>query len=195
MLTTTFLGNFPPKYSLQTFLHSVLFDSSCRWAQKTPELDECGDVCQMAPGSTLDNDNCMLTFNSTGKNVGEYYAVTLMVEDFYDSATYTPFSRVPIQFLIHIVAPPLCPSKPIISANLSDCTAIEVGVPFSFLLTIQQGCAGTTLQDVFTMPPLNMYKSSIAQVGSSNLWTLTETWIPNSLQLGSQVYCAVATDR
>ena len=168
--------------------------SSCRWAQNTSQLDECGDVCQMAPGSTLDNDNCMLTFNSTGKTVGQYYAVTLMVEDFLDPNTYTPFSKVPIQFLIHIVASPACPLKPTISTNLSDCTAIQVGVSFSFTLTIDQGCPGTTLKDVFTMPPLYMYKQGIVSV-SSTRWTVTETWIPDQLQLGSQVFCAVATDR
>ncbi|CAF3856350.1 unnamed protein product [Adineta steineri] len=167
---------------------------SCRWAQKTAALDECGDVCQMAPGSTLDNDDCVLTYNSTGKTVGQYYAVTLMVEDYYDSSTPTPFSSVPVQFLIHIVSATACPLQPTISSNLSDCSPIQVGVQFTFTLTIVQGCPGTTLQDVYTMPPLYMYKGSITQVGSTNVWTVTETWIPDELQLGSQVYCAVATD-
>ncbi|CAF3515760.1 unnamed protein product [Adineta steineri] len=167
---------------------------SCRWAQKTAALDECGDVCQMAPGSTLDNDDCVLTYNSTGKTVGQYYAVTLMVEDYYDSSTPTPFSSVPVQFLIHIVSATACPLQPTISSNLSDCSPIQVGVQFTFTLTIVQGCPGTTLQDVYTMPPLYMYKGSITQVGSTSVWTVTETWVPDELQLGSQVYCAVATD-
>ncbi|CAF2840099.1 unnamed protein product [Rotaria sp. Silwood2] len=168
--------------------------TSCRWAQKTAGFDECGDVCQTAPGSVLDGDNCMLTFNSTGKSAGQYYAVTLMVEDFYDQSTYTPFSSVPIQFLIHIVNASVCPLKPTISSTLSACTAIQVGDTFSFTLTVVQGCSGTTLQDFFTMPPLNMIKGSIVQVGTTNTWTITETWTPTALQVGSQVYCAMATD-
>ncbi|CAM2704274.1 unnamed protein product [Rotaria socialis] len=43
------------------------------------------------------------------------------------------------------------------------------------------------------MPPLCMIKGSIVAV-ASNKWTITETWIPTTMQLGSQVYCAVATD-
>ncbi|CAF4056468.1 unnamed protein product [Rotaria magnacalcarata] len=167
--------------------------TSCRWAQKTGTFDECGDVCQSAPGSTLDGDNCTLTFNSTGTVVGQYYAVALMAEDFYDQSTYTPFSSVPIQFLIHIVGAAVCPLQPQISSNLTACTAVEVGQTFTFTLTVVQGCSGTTLVDFFTMPPLYMIKGSIVSV-ASNEWTITETWTPTAMQLGSQVYCSVATD-
>ncbi|CAF5209722.1 unnamed protein product, partial [Rotaria magnacalcarata] len=167
--------------------------TSCRWAQKTGTFDECGDVCQSAPGSTLDGDNCTLTFNSTGTVVGQYYAVALMAEDFYDQSTYTPFSSVPIQFLIHIVGAAVCPLQPQISSNLTACTAVEVGQTFTFTLTVVQGCSGTTLVDFFTMPPLYMIKGSIVSV-ASNEWTITETWTPTVMQLGSQVYCSVATD-
>jgi hypothetical protein len=51
------------------------------------------------------------------------------------------------------------------------------------------------MTDVFTMPPLYMYKGNITQVGTSNVWTITETWTPQISQVGSQVYCAIATDR
>ena len=158
-------------------------------------LDECGDICGIVPGSILDTENCTLTFNSTGRVVGDFYAIALMVEDFYTELTSTPFSSVPIQFLIEIVAPPVCPLKPIITSNLSPCTPIQVGVLFSFKLTITQGCSGTKINDFFRMPPLNMYKGTITQIGWSNVWTVTETWIPTVDQLGSQVYCAIATDR
>ena len=168
---------------------------SCRWARNTPVLNECADVCGSIVGSTLSNDNCTLTFDSTGKTVGDYYAVALMVEDFYTESSDVPFSSIPIQFLVKIVATPLCPLKPIIDSNLSSCTPIEIGVPFTFTLTITQGCNGTTIDDFFRMPPLNMYKSGITQIGSTNVWIVTETWIPTEEQIGSQVYCAIATDR
>ncbi|CAF3785454.1 unnamed protein product [Rotaria sp. Silwood1] len=168
--------------------------TSCRWAQKTTTFDECGDVCQTAPGSILYDEDCVVTFNSTGKSVGEYYAITLMVEDFYDQSTYTPFSSVPIQFLIHIVNTSTCSLKPTINSTLSGCTAVEVGQTFNFTLTIIQGCTGTTILDFFRTPPLYMIKSSVVQVGTTNTWEVTETWTPVTLQIGSQVYCAVATD-
>jgi hypothetical protein len=136
-----------------------------------------------------------VTFNSTGKVVGDYYAVALMIEDFYTESSYTPFSSVPIQFLIQIVATPVCPLKPTISSNLSSCTAIEVGIQFNITILIEEGCSGTTIDDYFRMPPLYMYKDGLTQVGSSNIWTITETWTPTNAQIGSQVYCAVATDR
>lgn len=117
-----------------------------------------------------------------------------MVEDFYNSTTYTAYSRVPIQFLIYIVNQTNCTSKPTISSNLPECSPIEVGIPFNFSLTVIQGCPGTTVTDVFTSPPQNVLKVSFIQ-NSSNVWILSETWTPTSLQLGSQVFCAVATDR
>lgn len=149
----------------------------------------------MAPGSTLYEDECRVAFNSNGKTVGEYYAVTLMVEDFYTSSTSTAFSSVPIQFLVHIVAAPVCPLTPTINSTLPKCSSVQVGVPFTFTLTITQGCPNTTIIDVFTMPPLHMYKDNVTRVGASNVWTVTETWTPDTMQLGSQVYCAIAVDR
>ncbi|CAF0982712.1 unnamed protein product [Rotaria sordida] len=166
----------------------------CRWAQDTTTFDECGDVCQMAPGSILEEENCTITFNSANKTVGDYYALTLMVEDFYDKTTNISLSSVPIQFLVLIVNTSTCSLKPTITSTLPDCSPIQVGVQFNFTLTVTQGCSGTTVKDVFTMPPLYMYKGSLIRNGTNNVWTVTETWTPNVLQLGSQVYCAVATD-
>lgn len=173
----------------------ITYVFSCRWAQVTSALDECADACGEIAGSTLYHDNCTLSFDSTGKQVGDYFAVTLMVEDFYTESTTTPFSSIPIQFLIQIVAAPLCPLKPTISSNLSVCTPIEVGIQLNITILITQGCPGTTIDDFFRMPPLNMYKSGLAQVGTSNVWTITEIWTPTSDQIGSQAYCAIATDR
>ncbi|CAF1242503.1 unnamed protein product [Adineta steineri] len=166
----------------------------CRFANKTSTFDECGGVCQTVSSATLDHDDCVLTFNSTGTKVGEYYAMALMIEDFATLSTPTPFSSVPLQFLITIVSTPVCPLKPTISSTLSPCTAIEVGVQFIYTLSISQGCNGTTVTDLFTMPPLYMYKGNITRVGATNVWTITETWTPEISQIGSQVYCALATD-
>jgi len=149
----------------------------------------------MVPNGILDDTACSLMFNSTGTNIGDVFAAALMVEDFPDESSYVAYSRVPIQFLIKVVGTPACSLQPMISSNMSACTAVQVGIEFNFTLTITQGCPNTTIDDVFTMPPLYMYKGDLTQIGSTNEWTITETWIPDILQLGSQVYCAVATDR
>ncbi|CAF0777405.1 unnamed protein product [Didymodactylos carnosus] len=67
----------------------------CRWAKKSPK-DECGDVCHMVSGGTLDRDNCILSFNSIGKTVGQNYAVALMVEDYWNETTDVSFSSASI---------------------------------------------------------------------------------------------------
>ncbi|CAF0742776.1 unnamed protein product [Adineta steineri] len=166
----------------------------CRWAKKTSKLDECGDVCGTILGSTLSSSTCTLTFNSTGKTVGIVYAAALMVEDFANASTNTSLSSVPIQFLIQIVGESLCSLKPTISLNLSDCMAIQVGIQFNFTVTIVQGCSNTSISELVTVSPLYMYKSNMTRVGSSDMWTVTQTWIPTNQQIGSQVYCAVAID-
>jgi hypothetical protein len=167
----------------------------CRWAKKTAQLDECGDVCKMVPGGTIDKDDCILIFDSNGKNVGDYYAAAMMVEDFYNANSSTALSSVPIQFLLYIVDTPACPLQPTIDSILSACTAVQVGVQFTFKLEITKGCSGTTIVDLFTMPPLFMDKGNLARVGTTNVWKISETWTPTTAQLGSQVYCAVAVDR
>ncbi|CAF1276497.1 unnamed protein product [Adineta ricciae] len=166
----------------------------CRWGKNTSTINECGSICDSLPGGTIDANNCILTFNSTGKVIGTYYAAAMMVEDFSDSSSTTPFSSVPIQFLIQIVSTPICPLKPTIEMNLANCTAVEVGIQFNFALNVTIGCSGTTITDVNTNPPLYMYKGTLTRIGSTTVWTISQTWIPTSDQLGSQVYCAIATD-
>ncbi|CAF1104328.1 unnamed protein product [Adineta ricciae] len=166
----------------------------CRWAKKTSALDECGDVCGTILGSQLDRDNCVLSFNSTGKTVGDFFAVTLMVEDFPNATSNTSLSSVPIQFLIEIVASPLCVSKPMINLNLSQCVAIQVGMRYNFTVIIDQGCPNTSVIDLITVSPLYMSKSSPVQIGSNHQWSVSYTWIPTVEQIGPQIYCAMAID-
>jgi hypothetical protein len=136
-----------------------------------------------------------LTFNSRDKTVGDYYAVALMVEDFSNISINTSLSSVPIQFLIEIGNESSCLSKPTISSNVPTCTAIQVEDQFNFTLTITQGCQNTTIDDLFTMSPLNMDRDNLTQIETNNTWNIRQTWIPSVEQLGPQVYCAVAIDR
>ena len=89
----------------------------CRWAtssNNTNGYDECGSICapSLPTGYTLFPDNCTLIFTL---NATLYYAVALQIEDFYSSASSTPMSSVPIQFLFYgISAPANCSTPPTI---------------------------------------------------------------------------------
>lgn len=168
---------------------------SCRWAQHTTELNECGDVCQATPNVELYED-CTVIFNSTGKIVGKY-AISLMVEDFDTESANTSYSKVPIQFLIEIINSSSCSSKPIIDTTLPSYTPIQICVatPFNFTVTITNKCSGRYIQELTRVPPLNMFKRDIVNSSSADSYTVTETWVPTVDQIGLQIYCAVATDK
>jgi hypothetical protein len=118
-----------------------------------------------------------------------------MVGDFANESSDTPFSNVSAQFLIEIINTPSCLSKPVISSSVSTDTIVTVGTSFQFTVNIKSECPGVTIIDFFRTPPLNMYKSNITFNGTSNTSIVTETWTPTDDQIGSQDYCAMATDR
>lgn len=171
------------------------FSFSCRWATNSSTFDECGDICGMVSGSTLDEETCTLTFDSVGKQPGDYYAVALMVEDFYNETNSSALSSVSVQFLVHIVDESVCPTKPVISSNVSSNTIVTVGTEYAFTLTIQSMCPNVSIVDFFRSPLLNMRKGNLTVDGANNRSIIIERWTPTEDQLGSQIYCAVATDR
>jgi hypothetical protein len=118
-----------------------------------------------------------------------------MAEDFYNESSNTSLSSIAIQFLIQIIATPTCLLKPTISSNLSTDTIVTAGILFEFTVTIHSNCPGTTIIDYFRTPPLNMYKSNITFDAVNNASIVNETWTPSADQVGSQSYCAMATDR
>nr|ACD54683.1 unknown [Adineta vaga] len=75
----------------------------CRWAtnqtSNTNGGDECGGVCLGVPGAVLISYNCTIVFTLT--IASKYAAVALQLEDYYDSASLTPMSSIPIQFLFY----------------------------------------------------------------------------------------------
>ena len=81
-------------------------------------IDECGStgVCQTSiPGAVLYGSNCTIVFTLPSSQTGQYYAVALQIEDFYNSSYTTPMSSVPIQFLFYAVAAPgSCSVRPTI---------------------------------------------------------------------------------
>jgi hypothetical protein len=152
-----------------------------------------GGVCQSVTGSQL-LSNCSLIFTPTVTQV--YYAAAIMVEDFYSSASLTtPLSSTPVQFLIYIYNSPTgCSTLPTIIGPYPDqsCLDVKVGVPFTFTLTAQIGCPGTTITDFVTVSPIGMIKATSIVTVSSTVYSISFNWIPSALQIGSNGFCAAA---
>ncbi len=152
-----------------------------------------GGVCQSVTGSQL-LSNCSLYFTPTVTQV--YYAAAIMVEDFYSNATTTiPLSSTPVQFLIYIYnSPSGCSTLPTITGPYSDqaCLDVNVNVPFSFTVTAEIGCPGTTIIDFMTVSPLGMIKASSITTVSSTVYSVNLNWIPSSLQVGPHIFCIAA---
>ncbi|CAF3964644.1 unnamed protein product [Didymodactylos carnosus] len=158
----------------------------CRFASGT----ECADVCPPAslPAGTTILPNCTLII--TGTHAGDYFVAALQAEDFLDTTSTTPFSSVPIQFLIYIYSPPTCPIPPLLyssTAVAGSCVGAQV--------VAQNNCDNTTtILDIGTQSFPIVTKGNLTQ-NSSTIWYMALTWIPEAAEVGSQVLCAVAIDR
>jgi hypothetical protein len=187
----------------------------CRWATNTNGVDECGGVCPPSslPPGTIIYPNC--TIKITGPNVGNWFAVTLMVsvallleisfcsmprlkvEDFINSSSTTPLSSVPVQFLVEVVAPSVCNNPPeIVGDPLDDsCTPITIGSTFTSRLIAINNCGPTVvIDDIETLSFAFVVKGNITKVNSTTYYK-SLTWTPITSQLGYQVICAMALDR
>lgn len=152
-----------------------------------------GGVCQSVTGSQL-LSNCSLIMTPTVSQV--YYAAAIMVEDFYSSAnTATPLSSTPVQFLIYVYNSPTgCSTLPTIIGSYADqsCLDVHVSAPFSFIVTAQIGCPGTTITDFVSVSPLGMIKASNIITVSSTVYSVSFNWVPSLLQVGPHVFCVAA---
>ena len=108
-------------------------------------------------------------------------------------------SSVPLQFLIYVYATPNCTLKPLLIGNINsnDCHGAQVGMNFTMTLTAINRCgSGQTISDIATLSFPIVIKSALVQnTTNTSLWSVTITWIPTANQVGSQVFCAVASDR
>ncbi|CAF1645855.1 unnamed protein product, partial [Didymodactylos carnosus] len=151
-------------------------------------------IRQYIPVPTLDADNdyvqCRFSTKSPVDQCGD-------VEDFYNSSTSTPFSSVPVQFLISVYSIPSCALIPTLtSADLPDsCTAVQAGQPYSLQLFAKNNCGnGTTIKDIGTLSFPIVSKSALIMNATADTWYVTLTWTPTILEIGAQVLCAVAVD-
>ena len=95
-------------------------------------------------------------------------------------------SSVPVQFLVHVVSPPICTNPPdIVGIPLEQsCTPIAVGQPYSSQIQAINNCpATTTIADIATLSFTGMIKGNLVRV-SASLYYKTLSWTPTSSQLG-----------
>ena len=121
------------------------------------------------------------------------------MEDFLTNTSIIPMSSVPIQFLVYVYAVASCTFKPLLISdrNDDDCQAAVVGVDMVMRFTVVNQCgSGRTILDIGTLSFPIIFKSPLVQnMTNTSLWSMTITWRPTTGQVGSQVLCAVASDR
>lgn len=104
-------------------------------------------------------------------------------------------SAVPVQFIIEVVAPASCSTRPEVQLSGPSCIPIMVNETFtSQLLAINHCASNVTIVDIATLSFTGMHQSAIAHVNSSISYT-NLTWTPTISQLGYQVMCAMAVNR
>ena len=105
---------------------------------------------------------------------------------------------MPVQFLVYVYAQPACTQRPYLygDAPTGSCIGVEVGVPLTLLLIVENYCAGCgfTMQDIATQSFPIVIKSTIVQ-NTTIFWSVTLVWTPTADDVGSQILCSVAVDR
>ena len=90
----------------------------CRWSNSNSgtnynRADECSGVCSALPsGYVLTGSNCTVSFTLPTANL--YYACSIQIEDYYNSAATSPMSSVPIVFLFYgyVASSTACSQRP-----------------------------------------------------------------------------------
>lgn len=108
-------------------------------------------------------------------------------------------SSVPIQFLIYVYNTTNCTLKPVLisEVNAGDCLGAQVGVNFTLKFTAVNRCgSGRNITDIATLSfPVIIKSTLVSNPTNTSVWTMQMTWVPTVSEVGSQVFCAVATDR
>ncbi|CAF3938642.1 unnamed protein product [Rotaria sordida] len=167
----------------------------CRFANGT---SECAYACppgSLPTGTTL-STSCILTI--TGITAGDYYLVAVQVEDFITNTSTTSLSSISLQFLIYVYATTTCTLKPLLLADINSgvCQGVQVGVNFTMTFTAVNRCGSErTIIDIATLSFPIIIKSTLVQnTVNASLWSMNMSWIPTASQVGSQVFCAIASD-
>ena len=174
-------------------------DIRCRFANST--LKECGDVCYPSslPNGTELLSNC--TLKITGMNENDWYAVTMIVEDFLNRSSHEPLGSISVQFLIHVQNETICNAS-ILNGYMEidydeddQCDFVLVGISYSFLFYAEISCSDARIiREIRILSSLNLTKSELEQTASSK-WTIYVDWTPTIEEIGLQTVCAIAIDR
>ena len=108
-------------------------------------------------------------------------------------------SSVPLQFLVYVYSTTSCALEPLLTTDINDgdCQGVQVGVTFTMTFTAENQCgSGRTIDDIAILSFPVVTKSALTQnTTNTAFWSMQITWTPSTSQVGSQVLCAVATDR
>ncbi|CAF2636912.1 unnamed protein product [Rotaria sp. Silwood2] len=142
-----------------------------RWSSGTTE---CGDVCPPGslPSGTLIFPNCTIII--TGTNVDDCLSFYSSIEEFISPSSATPLSSIPVQFLIHVVAPPSCSILPqVYELSQQSCIPITAGQTFtSCLIAINDCDASVSIIDISTLSFAEMDKSNIIKQDSMTYYKI-----------------------
>ena len=104
-------------------------------------------------------------------------------------------SSVPVQFLIYVLPIPQCSLLPVI-LPLSSCLEVQVGIPINVTLFTMNKCnrSRTIITDISLSMGINGMNSSqlFNSTTNTSLSYITLNWTPQSNQIGSQDFCAIA---
>ena len=104
-------------------------------------------------------------------------------------------SSVPVQFLIYVMAQPMCSLMPII-VPINGCMEVTVGVAMSFNITVINTCDPdiSDLADLLiTGGPSNIQTDHLTDSATNNSFAyMTFYWTPDLTEIGPQQLCMVA---
>jgi hypothetical protein len=109
-----------------------------------------------------------------------------------------PMSSVAVQFLIYALPSPNCTQPPVI-LPLTGCLEVQVNVSVTFTLYAMNYCNKTIATITSFLSIIGITGMSVSNLTNSTTNTslvyVTLRWTPQTNQIGSQQFCAIAYTR
>ena len=186
----------------------------CRWGEN---VSESGEIYK--PKGELQSNPCQLAYNATKPGLE---GVALVIEDF--DSNNNVLSSIPLQFLIEIVSLPLnnittatmlpdqnsttpesvlersvCPNPPEYKGDwrLNACIGVASSSMIEMRIVIRIPCdnSSTSIQDIQTISPTGMTKTSITQDTTNRVnYIMYLQWTPPLGQYGIHQPCVTPVD-
>jgi hypothetical protein len=104
-------------------------------------------------------------------------------------------SSVPVQFLIYVMTNLSCTELPVF-LPLTNCFEVQVGTPVNLTLYVMNQCnrTKTIITDIIDTVSINGMQLGNLTNSTTNvsLSYVTLNWTPQTNQIGSQQFCAIA---